>query len=713
MRIAVPQLQILSRYNDLNRLLLTSLQRNALETTQTLRCTIVRKLSIQLNDFLTVATTNILQVELEHVVLTILAHFKFGIFELRVAQTVTEREDRLALEVHIGTSVTDVVIEQVRKVEDVAHPGLRRAARRVVLAEQNVSKTRSQLLAALRDVDDTRNILSRPVDREREAADQRNNRVVVRLPDNLDQVLGLQLDAAAVKRLAAVTRHRTHRPRSLDRLGAPVRARRRMVTYAHDADISPLRYLLGRTVGIPTLEADFDVRTLHSLLDTVKRSHHVARKSTVPVLQDLLRTVAEHRDLLHLLRVDRKDVVLVLQKDNRLLRHQQRLVLELLALPRSHRLVELHLVIRAVGIHQTQLQHRTQVALRTLVEKLVGNESGLIRRLHLLEVRVDETRQTSSQRHADRLVDVLRIVVRAHHETERTRVVHDRTVHPPLLVQDVLDERVRLARNAVVTVVRRHHRLGSGLGTLPEAVGIVFAEQLLVKLGVRTVAVVLVAVRQEVLHQGGATPVGRIVTLDTADLGGDHLAHQVRVLTEALLRAAPARITRKVSVRSPENQAVAATLLGIVTCLVGHHVAHDERHLTVPRLTDTVSLRESRAVHHAGRHRNRRTVLGLALTLLVLTVLVRLLELAGTSHVRQLVRTTADDTVDRLRAPRIGDAQARNALAYHRRNLLVHRHQGYGVVQTLLLGQLRILERILIRLRTQARRNGQHRSHDS
>ena len=600
--------------------------------------------------------------------------------------------------------MADVIVQKVRELQDVAHPRLRRTASRVVVAEQDVGQTRAQLLAALRQVDDTRYVLCRPVDREREAADQSNNRVVVRLPHDLDQVFRLQLQAAAVQRLAAVTRHRSHRPRSLDRLGAPVRARRRVVAHAHDAHVGPLRHFLSRAVGVPALETNLDVRPLDSLLDAVERGYHIARKSSVPVLQDFLGTVAQHRDLLHLLPVDRKDVPFVLQKDNRLLRHQTCLVLEFLALPRSNLLVEGHLVVRACRIQQTQLQHRPKVTLRTFVQEFVRDESGLVRRLHLLEVRIDEPRQTRLQRHADRLVDVLRIVVCAHHESQRTRVVHDRTVHPPLLVQDVLDERVRLARNAVVTVVRRHHRLRSGLGTLPEAVGIVFAEQLLVKLGVRTVTVVLVAVRQEVLHQRRTAPVGRVVALDAADLRSNHLAHEIRILTEALLRTAPARVTRQVGVRGPQNQAVAAALLGIVAGLVRHYVAHDERHLPVPGLTDAVRLRERRAVYHPRRRRNSRCLLAV---LALAGLLVLHLELARKAEVRKLVRAAADDAVDRLRAARVRNPQTRHTLAHDRRDLLVDRHQRHGIVQTLLLRQLRILERILIRLCTKSGRNDQ------
>ena len=193
MGVAVPQLQVLRRNHDLDRLLLAGLQRNALEATQTLRCVVVRELRIQLNDFLAVSAARILKVETEHIVLSVLARLQLAVLERRVAQTVTEREDRLALVVHVRTAVADVIVQKVRELQDVAHPRLRRTASRVVVAEQDVGKTRAQLLAALRQVDDTRYVLCRPVDREREAADQSNHRVVVRLPHDLDQVFRLQL----------------------------------------------------------------------------------------------------------------------------------------------------------------------------------------------------------------------------------------------------------------------------------------------------------------------------------------------------------------------------------------------------------------------------------------------------------------------------------------------------------------------------------------
>ena len=41
------------------------------------------------------------------------------------------------------------------------------------------------------------------------------------------------------------------------------------------------------------------------------------------------------------------------------------------------------------------------------------------------------------------------------------------------------------------------------------------------------------------------------------------------------------------------------------------------------------------------------------------------------------------------------DPEPRDALSHDRHNLLIDGHQGHGVVQPLLLGQLRVLERVL------------------
>ena len=178
---------------------------------------------------------------------------------------------------------------------------------------------------------------------------------MVRLPDDLDEVLSLQLEAAAVQGLAAVTGDGAIGPGRLDTLTVPVRARSGMVAHAHDAHVGPFRQFLGGavgipalelhlyvsafdlglggSVGIPALELHLDVSAFDLGLDAVERAHAVGRQGAVPVLEDLFGAVAENGDLLDLGLVQRQQLAFVLEEDDGLLRHQAGLVLEFLALP--------------------------------------------------------------------------------------------------------------------------------------------------------------------------------------------------------------------------------------------------------------------------------------------------------------------------------------------------------------------------------------------
>ena len=256
-----------------------------------------------------------------------------------------------------------------------------------------------------------------------------------------------------------------------------------------------------------------------------------------------------------------------------------------------------------------------------------------------------------------------------------------------------LDERRGDARDAVVGVVGGHQGHGAGLGALPEAVGIVVAELLLVKTGVRLVAAVLVAIGEEMLHQGRAPPVGGIVALDAFHLGGDHFAHEVRVLAEALLGAAPTGVARKVGVRRPEDQALPGIVLGIESSLIGHHVTDDVGHFPVPGLPHAIGLREGGAVAVL-RLRTARPVA----------------ELAGVPEIREFGVAAPHDAVDGLGCAGAGDAKTRNALPDDGHDLFIDGHQGHGVIQPLVLGQFRILEGILLCPEISATRQNQAES---
>ena len=269
------------------------------------------------------------------------------------------------------------------------------------------------------------------------------------------------------------------------------------------------------------------------------------------------------------------------------------------------------------------------------------------------------------------------------HEAEGTGIVYDGAFHAPLVKEDVLDEGVGNTGNAVVGVVGRHHRLGTSLGTLPETVAVILTELLLVKAGVGAVAVIFVGVSQEVLHQGGGTPVSGVVSLDALHLGGYQFANQEGIFAEAFLGAAPAGVTGQVGIGGPEDEGLAGIVFGIETGLVGHYVTYNPGHFTVPGFAYAVGLRECRAVLILRRY---------------VTGPVAAAKLAGIAGVGQLVRTTFHDAVDSLGGTGVGYSQTGNTLTHYGTNLLVHRHQGDGVVKALLFGELGVLERILLGL---------------
>ena len=88
----------------------------------------------------------------------------------------------------------------------------------------------------------------------------------------------------------------------------------------------------------------------------------------------LVGTVAEDSDLLHLVLVDREDVAFVLEEDDGLLRDQESLVLEFLALPRNVFVgAEFLSVIRAGSVHEAESQHGAEVCLRASIPFLMNS----------------------------------------------------------------------------------------------------------------------------------------------------------------------------------------------------------------------------------------------------------------------------------------------------------------------------------------------------
>ena len=198
------------------------------------------------------------------------------------------------------------------------------------------------------------------------------------------------------------------------------------------------------------------------------------------------------------------------------------------------------------------------------------------------------------------------------------------------------------------------------------------------------------------LHEGGTAPVAGVVSLDSLHLGGDKFTHKVRILAEALLRTAPARVAGQIGVRSPENEGLMGIVLGIEAGLMRHDVTHEESHFAVPGLADAVGLRERGAVCIF-----RRCPPGPAAA-----------ELAGVTQAGKVCVSPAHDAVDGLRRAGIADTEPRHPHTHERADFLLRRHQGDGVIQPLLLRERRVPERILLSLEHGGKRHAQYKSTD-
>ena len=72
--------------------------------------------------------------------------------ELRIAQTMAKGVEYVALMIHIGSTMTDVVVHDVRQVEDVFDPCLRGASSWIDIAKESVGYGMPLLLATMCDV---------------------------------------------------------------------------------------------------------------------------------------------------------------------------------------------------------------------------------------------------------------------------------------------------------------------------------------------------------------------------------------------------------------------------------------------------------------------------------------------------------------------------------------------------------------------------------
>ena len=100
-----------------------------------------------------------------------------GVFEGCVAQAIAEGIERLSFEVHIGASVSNVVIHHWRQLFEGARPCFHQPPAGVVIPEENLRQRRALILRRVRHVQNRGDVRLGPVDGEREAGDQNHNRL--------------------------------------------------------------------------------------------------------------------------------------------------------------------------------------------------------------------------------------------------------------------------------------------------------------------------------------------------------------------------------------------------------------------------------------------------------------------------------------------------------------------------------------------------------
>lgn len=143
-----PNPRTLARKIDAYHLALASLQRHTLECLETLDRTIhiIHALDINLRYFGTLSLARILQGEHQLVISSLAATLlalhlhqgRLAVLESGITQTVTEWEQRLTLEITIGT-ILHRIIEEIWKIVHTLIEGNRKLARWIHLAKENLS----------------------------------------------------------------------------------------------------------------------------------------------------------------------------------------------------------------------------------------------------------------------------------------------------------------------------------------------------------------------------------------------------------------------------------------------------------------------------------------------------------------------------------------------------------------------------------------------
>src|SRR6185437_4880017 len=92
-----------------------------------------------------------------------------------VTEAEAEGVERLALEVHVGAAVADVVVHHRRELIDGSGPGDDEVAAGVCVAEEDARQGGAFVLRAVRHVQDGGDVLLRPVDGVRKAGDEQHD----------------------------------------------------------------------------------------------------------------------------------------------------------------------------------------------------------------------------------------------------------------------------------------------------------------------------------------------------------------------------------------------------------------------------------------------------------------------------------------------------------------------------------------------------------
>ena len=355
--------------------------------------------------------------------------------------------------------------------------------------------------------------------------------------DYLHQILLFQSEGLPIDLLATIARHEVYAPADAEV--------RRVVA---DADYRHVRLLCQDIGGVGFVGCRVGYLDLiaQGILQALQRRDTVRRRAGVPVANNGIGTRTNHCYLLHLLRTDGKQIAFVLQQDNRFRRYLPHQGVHFRLQPRVERILDTDgsVGILLVGIQQTQANPDAEQAAKDGIDvgfrnQPIGQRLADIRCMDVVEHHIDAALDAGCHRR----LEVGEVVMVGNQMSQTAAIGTDNAILPPLLHSYVFQDRMDGARYPVVSIIRRHKCPRAAFGdAFIKGITIVFAEEALVEVRGVEIAIVLVAVRQEVLHQRGCLPILRMVALQTLGVGYNHAGNQEGVFAKAFLRPSPARV---------------------------------------------------------------------------------------------------------------------------------------------------------------------------